>query len=144
MRPRRILAAVLVLGFVVLWVGQAGSASARQPRAKPLKFITAGLSCTHGVCALGSGSVGANYGQDIAITGGSCGRPCVSLPVFAVVAGSLPPGLMMPRTYGCCGDAIGGTPTQDGAFTFMVQAQDGAGDVARQGFSIRIRPRPGS
>jgi hypothetical protein len=88
--------------------------------------------------------VGANYGQDIAITGGSCGRPCVSLPVFTVVAGSLPPGLMMPRTYGCCGDVIGGTPTQDGAFTFTVQAQDGAGDLARQGFSIRIRPATSS
>jgi hypothetical protein len=84
--------------------------------------------------------VGANYGQNIAITGGSCGQPCSSLPVFTVVVGSLPPGLSMPQTYGCCGDAIGGTPSQAGTFTFTVQVRDGAGNTARQAFSISISP----
>ena len=140
MRPRRILAAGLAVSFLVLWVGQPGSASAHQPKATPLRFITEGLSCTQGVCGLGSGNVGANYGQDIAITGGSCGRPCVKLPVFTLAAGILPPGLTMPGTYGCCGDVIAGTSTQDGTFSFTVRAQDSAGDVARQAFSIHIRP----
>jgi hypothetical protein len=115
------------------------SASSARPAAlsSPLTFITDGLSCTNGVCALGSGNVGANYGQNIAITGGSCGSPC-SLPVFTVVVGKLPPGLFMPSTYGCCGDAIGGTPKRKGSFTFTIQVKDGAGDVASQAFSIEI------
>jgi large repetitive protein len=129
-------AVVAVLGAIVLF----SSVSTSSARTSPLRFITAGLSCSGGVCALGSGNVGANYGQDLAITGGSCGRPCSTLPVFTVVAGSLPPGLFMPATYGCCGDAIGGTPTLAAVFTFTVQVRDGAGDTARHAFSIAIGP----
>jgi hypothetical protein len=157
MRPR--LALIPAIGSVLLLLALPELASAQRPSAHavpasttqaanskgaPLRFITDGLRCTHGVCALGSGNVGANYGQDIAITGGSCGRPCVSMPVFRVVVGSLPPGLFMPSTYGCCGDAIGGTPSQTGRFAFTVQARDGAGNIARQAFSIAIGPRPRS
>jgi large repetitive protein len=126
------------IGSVLLLAALPQSVSAQGHT--PLRFITVGLSCTKGVCALGSGNVGANYGQDIAITGGSCGVPCVTLPVFKVVVGSLPPGLFMPSTYGCCGDAIGGTPSKAGTFTFTIRVRDGAGDTARQAFSIAISP----
>jgi hypothetical protein len=88
------------------------------------------------VCALAAGTVGARYGQNIAIAGASSG----GLPAFTVVSGSLPPGLFRPSTYGCCGDAIGGTPTQAGAFTFTVQVRDVAGHTATQAFSIAISP----
>jgi hypothetical protein len=94
------------------------------------------LTCTNGVCALGSGNVGASYGQNIAISGGSGGN--FALPVFTVVAGSLPPGLTLATTYGCCGTVIGGTPTKAGTFTFTIQVKDGAGDIALQAFSITI------
>jgi len=75
----------------------------------PLTFITDGLSCTDGVCALGSGNVGANYGQNIAITGGSCGSPC-SLPVFTVGVGKLPRELLETKSaraggHHCAGKA---------------------------------------
>src|SRR2546425_3238825 len=138
LRARGAVVLALVGAIAVL---SAVSASSARPAAlsSPLTFITDGLSCTNGVCALASGNVGANYGQNIAITGGSCGSPC-SLPVFSVVAGKLPPGLFMPSTYGCCGDAIGGTPTHKGRFTFTIQVKDGAGNVANQAFSIAIRP----
>jgi hypothetical protein len=131
-----------VLSGLVAFLGLAAvvMASPTRPQTSSLRFITSGLSCTNGVCALGSGNVGANYGQNIAITGGSCGRPCVTLPAFTVVAGSLPPGLKMPSTYGCCGDAIGGTPSQAGTFNFTIQVKDGAGNTARQAFSIAISP----
>jgi hypothetical protein len=135
-RARGAVILTLVGGIAVL---STVSASSARPAAlsSPLTFITDGLSCTNGVCALGSGNVGANYGQNIAITGGSCGSPC-SLPVFTVVVGKLPPGLFMPSTYGCCGDAIGGTPTHKGTFTFTIQVKDGAGNIASQAFSIAI------
>ncbi len=109
-------------------------------RAGHLHFITTGLSCAGGVCALPAGAVGANYGYNLAINGGSCGRPCVSLPAFTVVSGTLPPGLTMPQTYGCCGDVIAGTPTTAGAFRFTVQVKDGAGDTVSQGFSLAVGP----
>jgi hypothetical protein len=105
--------------------------------ASSLRFLTDGLSCSGGVCALASGNVGASYGQNIAIDGASSQ---FGLPVFTIVSGSLPPGLFMPTTYGCCGDAIGGTPTHAGAFTFTVQVRDVAGHTATQVFSIVISP----
>jgi Putative Ig domain len=133
MKPRVPVLTVLAIGLLLLLSGPSASAFPGQTSKRTL------LVCSGGVCALGSGKVGANYGQDIAITGESCGLPCSTLPVFTVVAGSLPPGLFMPSTYGCCGDAIGGTPSQAGAFTFKIQVRDGAGDTARHGFSISIR-----
>jgi hypothetical protein len=106
-------------------------------RTHTVRFLTGGLNCTGGVCALASGNVGASYGQNIAIAGASSAS---SLPVFTIVSGSLPPGLSMPSTFGCCGDAIGGTPTQAGAFTFTVRVRDSAGHTAAQAFSIAISP----
>jgi large repetitive protein len=141
MRIRNLLLPAVLAGLLVC-LGLTGVVSAAPTRTQTstLRFITSGLSCSNGVCALGSGNVGANYGQNIAITGGSCGRPCVTLPVFTVVAGSVPSGLRMPSTYGCCGDAIGGTPSHAGTFTFTIQVKDGAGNSARQAFSIAVSP----
>jgi large repetitive protein len=121
-----------------------GTIPTSTPTTPPLTFDTTGLTCSNGVCALPSGNVGTNYGQNIPISGGS-GGPNGALPVFTVVAGSLPPGLTMPKTFGCCGTVIAGTPSQSGTFTFTIQVTDGAGDTARQGFIITVtsprRPR---
>jgi hypothetical protein len=137
MKGWRVGRGVLLVGLLVLAVGVPSSVSARKPTKQPLSFITSGLACSGGVCALADGNVGANYGQNLVVAGGS-GGPISALPVFTVVAGSLPPGLVLPQTYGCCGTVIGGTPSGTGTFTFTVQANDGAGDTARQAFSIAI------
>jgi hypothetical protein len=105
--------------------------------ASTVRFLTDGLSCSGGVCALASGNAGASSGQNIAIDGASSQ---FGLPRFTIVAGSLPPGLLMPSTYGCCGDAIGGTPTKAGTFTFTMQVRDDAGQTASQAFSVAISP----
>jgi hypothetical protein len=141
MRIRKLLLPAVLAGVLAsLGLTAVVTASPTRTQTSALRFITSGLGCSNGVCALGSGNVGANYGQNIAITGGSCGRPCVTLPVFTVVADSLPPGVRMPSSYGCCGDAIGGTPSRAGTFTFAIQVKDGAGNTARQAFSIAISP----
>jgi large repetitive protein len=137
MKAWRVGRGVLLVGLLVLAVGVPSSVSARKPPKQSLSFSTSGLACSGGVCALAAGNVGASYGQNLVVTGGS-GGPIGALPVFTVVAGSLPPGLVMPQTYGCCGTVIGGTPTGTGTFTFTVQAKDGAGDTARQAFSIAV------
>jgi hypothetical protein len=136
------LTAIAIGLFVLVGALPASAAASNQgagisAKSKPLAFITTGLHCSNGVCDLASGNVGASYGQNIAITGGSTSS---ALPVFTVVRGSLPPGLFLPATYGCCGDAIGGTPTTAGTFTFTIQVQDTAGDIARQAFRIVISP----
>jgi large repetitive protein len=130
---------VLLVGLLVLAVGVPSSVSARRPPRQAFSFSTAGLACNAGTCSLASGNVGAGYGQNLVVTGGS-GGPIGALPVFTVVAGSLPPGLVLAQTYGCCGTVIGGTTTTAGTFAFTLQARDGAGDLARQAFSIAVAP----
>ena len=135
-RPVHRAAVVAILAVGIL----AAPASTSFAQGARVHFITTGLNCSGGVCSLAGGSVGQSYGQNLATAGGSCGGPCVSLPTFTVVRGSLPAGLAMPITYGCCGDAIGGTPTAAGTSTFTVQVRDGAGDTARQAFRIAVSP----
>jgi hypothetical protein len=126
---------LVLVSLAVVALAVAPAITTARTRPTTLHFLTDGLSCSGGVCALASGNVGASYGQNIAIAGASSSS---GLPAFTVVSGSLPPGLFMPSTYGCCGDAIGGTPTQAGTFTFTVQARDVAGHTATQAFSIAI------
>jgi hypothetical protein len=120
-------------------VAASGERAGVAPATQPIQFILTGLRCTtnNTVCALPPGNVGTNYGADLAITGGTTSS---GLPVFTVVRGKLPPGLFMPATFGCCGNAIGGTPTTTGTFFFTIQVQDTAGDIARQSFEITIHP----
>jgi hypothetical protein len=130
----------MLVSLAVVALALAPGVTAARTRTNTLHFDTAGLSCSGGVCALASGNVGASYGQNIAVNGASSSS---GLPAFTVVSGSLPPGLFMPSTYGCCGDAIGGTPTQAGTFTFTVQVRDVAGHTATQAYSIAIsNPAP--
>jgi hypothetical protein len=140
---KRILVVIAIGMFVLIGALPASAAASDQSAglsatSTPISFITTGLNCTkNNVCALASGNVGTSYGQNIAITGGVTSS---GLPVFTVVRGSLPPGLFLPATFGCCGDPIGGTPTSTGTFTFTIQVKDTAGDVARQAFRIVVHP----
>jgi hypothetical protein len=128
----------VLFGALPASAGASNQSAELSATSTPISFITTGLRCsTNNVCALASGNVGTSYGQNIAIAGGSTSS---GLPVFTVVRGSLPPGLFMPATYGCCGDAIGGTPTTSGTFTFTIQVKDTAGDTASQAFRIVIHP----
>jgi Putative Ig domain len=48
------------------------------------------------------------------------------------------PGLFMPASFGASGTVVGGTPTQQGTFTFTVAGVDNGGQRLRQTYSITI------
>ncbi len=126
-----VVAASLLL--LVLILGQPVQVSAQN---QPLTINTTGLTCTNGVCDLGTGNVGTFLNLSISASGGSGPTPFT----WKVVSGKLPAGLKMARFFGVESTEITGTPTRVEASTFTVQVTDGAGDTAQQAFRITIDP----
>ena len=102
---------------------------------QPLTVITAGFSCTNGVCTLGPGNVGTFFNEYVTSSGGSGPTPYT----WKLVSGSLPSGLSM-SNFGVYSVQIAGTPKQTGTSTFTLQVTDGARDTAQQAFSLTIDP----
>lgn len=82
---------------------------------------------------LASGTVGTSYTEYLMATGGT--SPYIS---WAVIAGSLPPGLTLPS--GGFINVIGGTPTAAGTYNFTVQVTDTTGATGTKALSIVIAP----
>jgi large repetitive protein len=59
---------------------------------------------------------------------------------LSIVAGSLPPGLSLPATFGASGDVVGGTATQQGGSTFTVQGTGDQGQPLYQAYQISVDP----
>ncbi len=116
--------------LVVLGVPRPASAQT------PLTISTVGLTCTNGVCDLGTGNVGTFLNLAISASGGTGPTPFT----WRVVVGKLPAGLKLARFFGVESTEITGTPTKVETSTFTVQVQDGAGDTAQQAFSLTINP----
>ena len=72
-------------------------------------------------CAASSGQLGVAYSSGLMASGG------VAPFSFSIIAGSLPPGLMLNPSTG----AITGTPTTAGTFSFTAQVMDSSGNSAR-------------
>jgi hypothetical protein len=85
----------------------------------------------HGVCVLPGAHVAIQQEYFIITKNESGG-------IFQVSAGALPPGLLMPSSYGAAGTIIGGSPTQEGTFAFTVTGTDGAGQALRQAYRITV------
>jgi hypothetical protein len=94
-----------------------------------------GGALVNGVCVLPGASLGQGYEAFIITSHESGGT-------FAIVSGSLPPGLSMPASYGAAGTIVAGTPTQQGTFTFTVKGTDGQGEPLQQAYSITVGPPP--
>jgi hypothetical protein len=90
-------------------------------------------TAVNGVCVLPDANIGQGYEAFIITSRESGGT-------FSVTAGSLPPGLSMPATYGAAGTIVAGTPTQQGTFTFTVTGTDGQGQPLQQAYSITVDP----
>src|SRR5260370_17145135 len=129
---RRTLAVLMTAGLVVLGMAAAGPA-----RASADMLVcspgTNGGTLVKGVCVLPSGNVGQPYEAFILTSSNSGGT-------FSIVSGSLPPGLFMPASFGASGTIVGGTPTQQGTFTFTVVGVDNVGQRLRETYSITIDP----
>jgi large repetitive protein len=94
-----------------------------------------GGTLVNGVCVLPDASIAQAY-EAFLITSHESGG------TFAIIAGSLPPGLFMPASYGAAGTIVGGTPTQQGTFTFTVKGTDQEGQPLQQAYSIKVDPAP--
>jgi hypothetical protein len=93
-----------------------------------------GGNLVNGVCVLPDATVGQPY-EGFIITSHESGGG------FSIIAGGLPPGLMMPTFYGAAGTIVGGTPTQAGSFTFTVKGVDQAGEpLGPLTYSITVDP----
>jgi hypothetical protein len=112
-----------------------GSQPTPTPTPQPLIVVTAGFSCTNGVCTLGPGNVGTFFNEYVTSSGGSGPTPYT----WKLVSGSLPFGLSM-SNFGVYSAQIAGTPKQTGTSTFTLQVTDGAGHTARQAFTLTIDP----
>src|SRR5712691_6198324 len=126
-----VVAASLLL--LVLSLGQPVQVSAQN---QPLAINTTGLTCTNGVCDLGTGNVGTFLNLSISASGGAGPTPFT----WKVVSGKLPAGLKMAKFFGVESTEITGTPTKVETSTFTVQVTDGAGAQAQQAFSVTIDP----
>jgi hypothetical protein len=94
---------------------------------------TNGGTLVNGVCVLPGASVGQNYEGFILTSNNSGGT-------FSIIAGSLPPGLSMPASYGASGTIVAGNPTQQGTFNFTVKGTDQRGQTMQQAYRINVGP----
>jgi hypothetical protein len=162
------MVAIGLTSGILLFVGASGSAVAKAPRLAPGsptsgaradadgrswlqtdratvkraprdKLVcspdTNGGRLVNGVCVLPGATVGQQYEGFILTSQNSGGT-------FAIVSGGLPPGLSMPAQYGASGTIVGGTPTQQGSFTFTVKGTDQQGQPLRQTYRIGVSPAP--
>lgn len=99
----------------------------------PLQVDTFGLTCTAGVCDLGSSSIVGDFMFTSFTAIGDTAPPFT----WALVAGVLPAGLTL-----FSNGQIFGTPTAVGGSTFTLQVTDPNGKTATQSFQLGIAPKP--
>jgi large repetitive protein len=86
-----------------------------------------------GTCVLPDAVLGQPY-QGHLVTSHKAGG------TLKIVAGSLPPGLSLPATFGASGAIAGGTASQQGAFTFTVQGTGDQGQPLYQAYQVNVNP----
>src|SRR5260370_860063 len=133
---RKTMATLVAAGALLLGVAAASPALAKTaPLTQLCSPGTNGGTLVNGVCVLPNVNVGQSAEEFILTSGG--------VNTFTIVSGSLPPGLSMPATFGAAGTIVAGTPTQQGTFTFTVNAVPFANPQlpgGQQTFSITLDP----
>ena len=126
---------VFLLAGALLALGLSQTA-AGSSASQPLTIDTGGYTCSRGICDLGSVNVGAYFAGAASSFGGVGPTPYS----WSVVAGNLPADTLLTPSYGVYSAYVYGKPLTAGTDTFTLQVRDGAGDTARQAFSITINP----
>ncbi|HEY5013363.1 MAG TPA: hypothetical protein VIK61_11750, partial [Acidimicrobiia bacterium] len=114
---RRLKGLVMAGALVALSLTPIATASAAS---QPLTIDTGSYICTHGVCDLGSGNVGAFFAGSVTSFGGQGPTPYT----WSVVAGSLPTDMLLTPSYGVYSAYVYGIPTTTGATTLTLQVSN--------------------
>jgi hypothetical protein len=130
---KRLTRLVMAGALLALGLTQAATASAAS---QPLTIDTGSYTCTHSVCDLGSGNVGAFFAGSVTSFGGQGPTPYT----WSVASGSLPTDMLLTPSYGVYSAYLYGIPTTAGTTTLTLQVRDGVGDTAQQAFSFTINP----
>jgi hypothetical protein len=120
-------------GLLAPDLSHGGAASTRGGGGNPPPPSTGTLAIT--TLSLGNGNVGTFYGGFITASGG-VGSPLQ----FRLVAGSVPAGLTLARSFGVQSTSLTGTPTTVQTSNFTVQVSDQAGHTASRAFTLTIDP----
>jgi len=130
------MAAVTAAGTLLALFAAAGPARAVQGDTQLCSPGTNGGTMVNGVCVLPALNVGQNSEEFLMNSGGST-------DTWTIVSGGIPPGMQMYAAYGVGATIIGGTPAQQGTFTFTVDNVpfNSPGAPPSQGtYSITVNP----